>query len=130
MFISADQLVCHLVGDYVTQSHWMAIVKTQRFVPAALHACIYSLLFILFRPSIPAFLVILVSHFLIDRYRLARYLVWVKNWIAPWGYNLPWEMCTKTGYPSNLPDWLTVWLFIAADNVCHIVVNGLALKYL
>ncbi len=28
------------------------------------------------------------------------------------------------------PDWLTVWLLIAGDNLIHIIVNGLALRYL
>jgi hypothetical protein len=29
-------------------------------------------------------LVIFGTHFLIDRFRLARYVVWVKNWLGPW----------------------------------------------
>lgn len=29
-------------------------------------------------------LVILSTHFLIDRFRLARYVVWAKNWLGPW----------------------------------------------
>lgn len=31
-----------------------------------------------------AWLVIFGTHFLIDRYRLARYVVWAKNWLGPW----------------------------------------------
>lgn len=128
--ITADQLVAHLVGDYVLQSDWMATQKVRRFVPAAVHALTYSLVFILFRPSVAAWLVIFVSHFLIDRYRLARYIVWAKNGLAPRGSNPPWSQCTKTGYPPDRPDWLSVWLLIILDNVMHIVINGVALKYL
>jgi len=67
------------------------------------------------------------THELIDRYRLARYVVWTKNWLGP---NRPWVECSMTGYPAGRPTWLTVWLLIIADNICHICINGLALKYL
>jgi len=73
------QLILHLIGDYVTQSDWMAQNKTKRFAPAAAHAVVYSLPFLLLGPSWLAFAVILVTHFLIDRYRLARFVVWLKN---------------------------------------------------
>lgn len=77
------QLILHLVGDYITQSHWMAQNKTKESLPALCHAIIYSLPFLLLRPSIIAWCVIFGTHFLIDRFRLARYLVWVKNFISP-----------------------------------------------
>jgi hypothetical protein len=148
--ITADQLVAHLVGDYLLQSDWMASVKTQRFAPAAAHALVYSLTFLLFSPSLVAWFVILLTHFAIDRWRLARYVVWAKNWMAPkWvvsrreyktdhatvsepivARNLPWSECASTGYPSRRPDWLAVWLLIIADNILHILINGVALAYL
>ncbi len=125
--ITADQLLLHLIGDYVTQSDWMATEKTKRHVAAFLHALVYSLPFLLFRPSPVAWFVIFGSHELIDRYRLARYVVWIKNWLGP---NRPWSECSATGYPADRPAWLTVWLLIIADNVCHICINGAALRWL
>jgi hypothetical protein len=76
-----EQLLAHLWGDYLLQSDWMAENKTKRWLPAAIHATVYSLAFLLFRPSLLAFAVILGTHYLIDRYRLARYVVWGKNWL-------------------------------------------------
>lgn len=128
--ITADQILLHLIGDYLTQSDWMANEKTKRFVPAAAHALVYSLGFLVFRPSVTAWLVICLSHFAIDRYRLARYVVWVKNLMAPRDYVHPWWHCTRTGYPKGHPDWLAVWLMLIADNVIHLAINGAALKYL
>lgn len=142
------QLILHLIGDYCTQSDWMADNKTKRFAPAAAHAVVYSLPFLLLQPSVAAFLVILVTHFLIDRYRLARFLVYAKNeffrpgfWHpiirisddeakAYYGKETSWENCKATGYPSEKPAWLTVWLLIAADNTLHLAINYLALAYL
>ncbi len=127
MLTTSDQLLCHAVGDYLLQSDWQAINKTKRFLPAAVHATLYSLGFIALHPSITAWLVILLTHYFIDRYRLARYVVWAKNWLGP---NRPWSECSVTGYPAGRPDWLCVWLLIFADNICHIAINGFALRYL
>jgi len=128
--ITADQLLCHLVGDYILQSDWMASRKTSSMVVASVHACCYSLPFLLLSPSWQAMTIIVCTHALIDRFRLARYVIWLKNWIGPQGCNANWDSCNKTGYRNSQPDWLTVWLMIIADNIIHILINGWALKYL
>ena len=119
---TADQIVAHLVGDYLTQSHWMATCKTKRWLPAALHAAIYTVTFCFLTQSLLALAVIGGTHFLIDRYRLARFVVWAKN-----GARGP---ITATGYPDDVPAWLSVWLLIIADNTLHILINGAALRWL
>lgn len=136
--ITADQIVCHLVGDYILQSEWMASEKTKQSLAAICHVLAYSVAFLFLRPSIAAMAFIIVTHFIIDRWRLARYVVWAKNFIAPWQMSEPWVFrsdnpnwseCKATGYPSNRPDWLAVWLLIVADNTLHLICNGVALKY-
>ena len=126
------QLILHLIGDYVTQSDWMAVNKTKAFNPAMVHAIFYSAPFWLLARHVPlpwcAFTTILITHFLIDRYRLARYVVWAKNWIGPG--NRPWSECIATGYPPGRPDWLCVWLLIIADNTMHLAINYSALRWL
>lgn len=125
--ITADQLVAHAVGDYILQSDWMANEKTKQNAAAAAHAFTYTLPFLFLTTSPAALAVILGTHFVIDRWRLARYIVWVKNWMGP---NRPWSECVATGYPADRPAWLTVWLLIIADNTLHVLCNGLALNYL
>ena len=129
------ELILHLIGDYVTQSDWMAQNKTKRSWPALCHAVVYSLPFLLLKPSWMAFAVILVTHFLIDRFRLARFVVYAKNLaLSPhrpcdrerWR----WLNCSTTGYPSDAPPWLAVWLLIAADNTLHLAINHLAISWL
>lgn len=87
------QLLLHLWGDYITQSDWMAQNKTKSHSAAFCHALMYSIPFALiggihrtsWNPklidSLPLF-VIFQSHYLIDRYRLARYVVWTRNWLG------------------------------------------------
>ena len=141
--ITADQLVAHAVGDYLLQTHWMATEKTQRALAAALHAITYSAVFLLFRPSLLAFSVILITHFLIDRYRLARLVCFGKNYAGVIAWNwIVWpsglvsakrsyvEPYYATGYPQGTPPFLDVWLLIIADNVLHVMLNGAALRYL
>ena len=143
--IVADQLVCHLVGDYVLQSDLMASEKTKRSLPCFLHVLSYTLPFLFLTFSWKALLFIAATHFVIDRWRLARHLAWIKNFMAPrWikasvttsedleklVRNLPWETCKGTGYPPDKPVWLSVWLMIFTDNTCHLILNGIALKWL
>lgn len=123
-----EQLLLHLLGDYVTQSHWMATEKTKQSTAAAAHACVYTLPFLLLTKSVPALLVIGVTHFLIDRFRLARDVVFAKNWLTD--TSLRWSDCSGTGYPSATPAWLSVWLLIAADNTMHLCINYAALRWL
>jgi hypothetical protein len=127
-----EQLILHLIGDYLTQSDWMAHNKTKAWWPAYCHAMVYSapfwLLTGLSERGLWAWLVIFSTHLFIDRFRLARYLVWAKNWLGPG--NLPWKDCSATGYRPDAPAWLAVWLMIIADNTLHLAINYAALRWL
>lgn len=125
--ITADQIVAHLAGDYILQSHWMATEKTQHSFACLCHVATYAIPFVIIGASPWALGAIVGSHFVIDRWRLARYVVWVKNWMGP---NASRDAFTATGYPADTPPWLAVWLLIIVDNIMHLLCNGLALRYL
>ena len=124
------QLILHLIGDYLLQSDWMALNKTKCSKAAAVHAITYSLPFLIICPSLNAFLVICITHFFIDRYRLARYVVFAKSRIGPKRYWHKWEACKDTGYHREVPEYLSAWLLIACDNTIHLLINWAALTYL
>jgi uncharacterized protein DUF3307 len=131
--ITADQLLCHALGDYVFQSHFMATRKTKSSWVALYHAATYGIPFLFLRPSLLAFTVIVGSHFVIDRWRLARFVVAFKNLFlsSPAEYErLSREIDMATGFPKDCPPWLATWLLIIVDNIIHVLVNGLALRYL
>lgn len=129
------QLLCHLWGDYIFQSAWMAKGKTSWWLPCLLHVLFYSAGFTLLTRNWKALAVIAGTHYLIDRYRLARLVVFAKNWapVLPefwlkrgpimWHYKL-----TLTGYPDGTPDWMAAWLLIIADNVLHLTINFFVLR--
>lgn len=123
------QLILHLIGDYVTQSDWMAQNKTKSTWAAFCHATVYSLPFLLIA-SWPAWLVIWSTHLIIDRFRLARYVAFAKNWMSPVSSWHRWEDCSGTGYHKDSPPWLSVWLMIAADNTIHLAINYASINYL
>jgi hypothetical protein len=123
------QLILHLIGDYIAQSDWMAQNKTKSWFPALCHAIIYSLLFC-FITDYKALLVIFITHYFIDRYRLARYVVFIKNFIISPFPKPKWEDCKATGYPSSNPIWLSIWLLIVTDNTMHLAINYLSIKFL
>jgi Protein of unknown function (DUF3307) len=126
--ITADQLLLHVIGDYVTQSEWMATEKTKRSLAALVHVMTYTLPFLLFTTSPVVLAVIAGTHFVIDRWRLARFVCWAKN--RPWPGHLPWTECRATGYPPATPAWLATWLMIIVDNTMHVAINGASLRYL
>ena len=128
--VTADQLLAHAVGDYVIQSDWMAREKTRNWLVALVHAATYSLPFLLLGPSRVALAVIVLSHAVIDRLRLARYVCWAKN--QAFGAKTdrrPFAECAATGYAPERPQWMTVWLLIVADNVMHVLINAAALRW-
>lgn len=128
MVITAAQILAHGVGDYILQSHWMATRKTKSSFAAICHACAYTAPFLLLSQSPAALAVILGTHFLIDRFRLARLLVFAKNHFAP---RSAWpKALTATGYDEDVSPWMAVWLLIIADNILHILINAAALTWL
>lgn len=123
-------LIAHGTGDYLLQTDHMATEKTKSIVVALWHAVVYSLPFVLVTQSPAALAVICVTHALIDRYRVARYLVWAKNQLAPKAYRYPLSLAGWHGYKPDKPDWLAGWLLIIADNVLHLAINAAAVTWL
>lgn len=121
-------VLAHFVGDYLIQSHWMASEKVEGWFPAACHALTYTLVFLFITTSPLALAIICLSHFAIDHWRLARFVVYAKNFLAPKKY---WpSKLTPTGYDESVPAWMATWLLIITDNIIHIVINLIAIKYL
>jgi hypothetical protein len=114
-----------MAGDYLLQTHHQATVKTQEWGPALLHAATYTAAHLPLTRNWRALTVIGVTHAVIDRYRLARHVVWAKNQLAPAEYR---PTHTATGYPEDTPPWLAFWLLIAADNTLHLAINSVAIK--
>lgn len=150
-------LWCHVAGDYVLQSDYMALKKSTSKWVAALHAFFYTLPFLLLTRSPVSLWLIFLTHAVIDHYRLARYVCWAKNFLAPawlvplggileryrevtsdeddgvnpesstWLRNYRWADCKATGYYDDRPPFLSVWLLIITDNFMHITINSLCL---
>lgn len=112
----------HLVGDYLLQNDWMAQNKTKEWFPCFVHCLLYSLPFGLIFWQSPLIWGVFLSHYAIDRYRLAQYWIRLTNW--RWGGD-------NFGYAEDKPKFLSVWLLIIVDNTFHLLINSLLifLKY-
>jgi hypothetical protein len=126
--ITGDQIIAHFVGDYILQSDWMVQHKGQKWSAAFVHVVFYSLPFLFLTTDPLVLAVIAGTHMVIDRWRLARHLIWIKN--RPWPGSKPWSECKETGFSPDLPKYLSTWLMIIVDNIVHILINGAALTYL
>lgn len=124
---AAGRFLAHAFGDYVVQSNWMAQTKTSNYISAGLHAASYTACFLPFTRDPRRLAVIGGTHFVIDHWRLARYLVWAKNQLAPAEHRYPLRNAGLFGYGPNSPDWLAGWLLFIADNAVHLTINELAL---
>lgn len=113
------QLLAHLWGDYIIQSHWMAANKTKISWICGLHAVTYGLPFLFLTLSWKALLMIVITHFFIDRFRLA-------SWI-PRFWNNKYE---GDPYPDGTPAYISFWVIILIDNTLHMTINYFALKTL
>jgi len=137
------ELLAHLIGDYVLQNHAMATKKTSSWWWACLHAIFYGLPFLLLVSAPWQWAVIVGTHALIDRYRLAQY--WLRFWgigcegevlrafafsrhfgghPEPWHLQNAWENREE---PAPAPPYLAVWLLIIVDNTLHMTINHLVL---
>lgn len=130
-------ILCHFLGDYFIQTEWMAREKTKYWSPAIWHGVTYGVPFVIaamimssWSLSLLALAVIIVTHIVIDHYRLARHVIWFKNQLAPKGYRYSWHQGNVTGYQNDAPVWLTTWLMIITDNVIHVIINTGAILYL
>lgn len=131
------QLLSHLIGDYILQSHDMATKKVNSSLWALYHAFMYTLPFLFITQNPIKLSLICFSHFLIDRFRLAKYITRYKNIIfgkcgESYGglavINDNEQYYTDTGYPKETPAWLSVWLLIITDNTLHLIINYLILN--
>lgn len=123
-------VLAHLVGDYIIQSHWMATEKTKHWLPAIVHGVTYTLPYTLITQSPLALVVIGGTHIIIDRFRLARHVAWLKNQLGPKRSRPRWADAKATGYPSETPAWLSVWLMIITDNTIHLLINTAAILWM
>lgn len=138
------ELLAHLFGDYVFQNHWMAQNKTKAWVPALVHATVYTMPFRFLTADWRPLLIIWATHLLIDRFRLAQF------WTEFYGVGCKGELWATWGAlrivaanpdsttmeeaieaqqsASRAPAWLAVWLMIIVDNTVHLSINHLALS--
>lgn len=124
-------IAAHFVGDYILQSGWMANEKTKRWWPAIAHGLVYTIPFLFVTQSPLALFVIASTHVIIDHYRLAKYVVFAKEFIAPRKFHPTWaDAKDNFGYPSAVPAWLSGWLLFIADNTLHFLINAAAVVWL
>lgn len=108
------QLICHLWGDYILQTTWMATNKEKSWLAASAHAVVYTLPFLAaacagyLSLGLVPLAVLTGSHLVIDRFGIAKKL---------------------RKFPDFLPESLRVWLPIVVDNTIHLTINWACIEY-
>lgn len=123
-----EALLIHLFADYWLQNDWMALNKKKHFWIALVHAIVYMLPFLLLTRSLLALSVICITHAIIDYTDIVCRLNQIKNWNFKGCFG--WDnILIKDGY-SDRPLFIRVWLIIIQDNILHLIINYLSIKYL
>ncbi|ROP65644.1 DUF3307 domain-containing protein [Curtobacterium sp. ZW137] len=132
-------ILAHLLGDYLLQTDSMAQRKTSSWRWALTHAAMYSLphavlLFVLLGGFswhwLVALLIIGGTHAVIDRYRLAKHVIWALNHALPHDHRdeYAWaEARENAGYSPSSPVWMRTWLMIIVDNTLHLAINAVTI---
>lgn len=113
-------LLAHLVGDYVLQSHWMALRKLTSWRVAWLHGLLYAVPYLAVTRSPLALLIIGGTHAVIDRKRLAAYVIDAKDRL----------LAPPSMRDSTSSGGLRTALVIIVDNTIHLVINAAAIVWL
>ena len=115
------QILLHLIGDYLLQNDWMAAHKTEfnkeGWLACTIHSILYTLPFSFFF-NFETCAIILVTHFLIDKFQLALYWIRFINWR---------KQSTNYGFSEKKPEWVAMWLFVIVDNSFHLIINYAAI---
>ena len=126
------QLLLHLFGDYFLQNDWLATNKGTfsrlGWFTCTLHCLLYSIPFGIYYHSLHIFLLILLSHFLVDKFSLARYITKFINWNWERDYGVD-NYSHDLGFDETRPPYITVWIHIIRDNSIHIFGNWLIINY-
>jgi hypothetical protein len=119
------RLLAHLVGDYILQTHYEAVEKVSHWYPAFTHAAKYTAAFLPLSRDPRALAVIGGTHMVIDHFRLAKHVNWLRNQAAPKDWR-PTDL-TNAGLPASVPPGLAMALMILTDNTMHLLINEWAL---
>ena len=67
-----EQIICHLIGDYLLQNNWMALNKTKSLLPALCHWLAYTLPFAMITQDPLKLFAIFFGHLIVDHSNLVK----------------------------------------------------------
>lgn len=119
-----EQLILHLIGDYILQTDYQALNKKKKslkgIIACMIHCLTYSLPF-LFITTLNNVWFIFLTHFFIDNTQIIAWFIAFKN---------AEKSIENFGFSDQKPFALSVWLYIIIDNTFHLICNYLIIKYL
>ena len=103
-----EQLLCHLTGDYLLQTNWMAQNKENNIRAALFHCVVYTAPFVFLTHSITCLFLIFFAHLVVDYSGIVKKI--------------------SNKQMGNAPDYLKSFVAIARDNTVHLLINYFILR--
>lgn len=108
-----EAIIGHLVGDYLVQNQWMAVGKKKSSFICAIHCLVWTFMVCIFSGTIGVLgsIILFVTHFAQDRTNIISHYM------------------TFVGQADFRDGPCKPWSSIVVDNVWHIVVIYLVIKF-
>ena len=103
-----EQLLCHLTGDYLLQTKWMAQNKEKNIKAALFHCVTYTVPFVFITQNIVCLFLIFFLHLVVDYTGVVKKI--------------------SNNKMGNSPDYLKSFVAIARDNTVHLLINYFILR--
>ena len=98
-----EYLLCHLFGDFILQTDWIAINKKQSNIVCLIHVITYLLPFLLLDLYYWQYLLISIQHYSQDR---TNFVIWFMKY---------------KGSPKFIEPPMGPWSIIITDNILHLI---------
>ncbi len=133
--VTGTQILMHLIGDYIFQFDYQALGKkkpgSKHAIQCLTHCLTYTIPFLFLTRDIWALILIMTTHYLIDRTHIvSRFICWKNNLIldgmTPYSFE---GSKSNMGHHPSRPPFISVWLGIITDNILHITINAIILSF-
>lgn len=122
-----ELLLCHLIGDYLFQSSWMATNKKKPSLKGELachvHCFLYTLVFLSITTNFNELFWIYAMHYIIDRTKIVDWMIAIRDQCIYKGYDL-----SNLGLPLERPKFIAFFVYVMCDNTLHLLFNFIILN--
>jgi hypothetical protein len=119
-----------MIGEFLIQSDGIYKLKQRSWLWASLKGLTYAALFLACTQSPMALAAIFGFHTVMSRYKLAKYVCYLKNHLAPKSQWHKWADCNLNGHFKDKNQWYSHGKMLIVESMLMIAANYWFIKLL